>query len=59
MDDGMKEYEKEQILIDLEELKGTINIMLLGLDEIKDEDAAACMSILRYRLEQIIDKLKK
>jgi len=58
MDDGMKEYEKEQILIDLEELKGTINIMVLGLNDIKDEDAVACMSILRYRLEQIMDKLK-
>ncbi len=54
----MKEYEKEQILIDLEELKGTINIMVLGLNDIKDEDAVACMSILRYRLEQIMDKLK-
>lgn len=53
----MKECEREQLILDLAELKGAINIMMLGLDELKEADAVACMAVLKYRLEQIINRV--
>lgn len=53
----MKECEREQLILDLAELKGAINIMMIGLDEIKEADAVSCLAILKYRLEQIIARI--
>lgn len=53
----MRECEREQLILDLAELKGAMNIMMLGLDELKEADAVACIAVLKYRLEQILHRV--
>ena len=53
----MKEYEQEELLVELGQIINALNVMAAGSDAYKDKEAGGCMNMGKNELSRITKRI--
>lgn len=55
----MKEYEQEELLVELGQIINALNVMAAGSDAYKDKEAVGCMNMVKNELSRITKRISE
>lgn len=55
----MKEYEREELIVELEQIINALTVMAAGSDAYKDKEAVGCMNMVKNELSRITKRISE